>query len=337
MRTLTWRPVLAAGVVALLVGAQAPSYAARSRVLFHFQDPSITESSALVDGGDDVVFTVNDSGDGARVFVVEKSTGRTVGVTTYSAHDPVDVEALAAGPGGVLWVADIGDNSAQRSRVTLYRIPTPARGDHTVVPTTFDLVYSDGPRDAETLLVHPRTGRLYVVSKGLLGGTVYAAPGDLRADRTNVLQPVAGAPGLVTDGVYLPDGRHVLLRDYSDAILLRGERFAGVTRFGLPAQRQGEGIGTDGATVLTSSEGQGAEVWRTAIPARVLRLIGPGPVVASPSPSPVSPSPVPPSPVPRVDVDAPENAPSRLVPVALAAAWVVLLTVLVARFVRRRR
>jgi len=52
-----------------------------SRVLFSFADPAITESSGLVDLGS-LMVTTNDSGDDAVLYVVDPTTGRTVGRTT---------------------------------------------------------------------------------------------------------------------------------------------------------------------------------------------------------------------------------------------------------------
>ena len=59
-------------------------------------DPRITESSglALSRAHPHTVWTVNDSGDSARLFAVDTRTGETVGLRTFDA--PVrDVEALA--------------------------------------------------------------------------------------------------------------------------------------------------------------------------------------------------------------------------------------------------
>jgi hypothetical protein len=296
-------------------------------VLFTFQDEAIDESSAIVDGGD-VVFTINDSGDSARVFVVDKASGQTIGETTYADEDPVDVEALAAGPGGTMWVGDIGDNNGERSHITVYRIPTPTPGDRRATPTAYELVYRGGPRDAEAVLVHPRTGRLYVVSKGLLGGTVYAAPRKLRTDRTNVLVPVGDAPGLVTDGVFFPDGKHVVVRDYGRAVVLRMPDFAPIAEFDLPAQKQGEGIGLEGNRVLVSSEGVNAPVLSRAVPPRVLRAMRPAP---APSPSPTI------SPEPPVSEQADEPWGGTVVPVALGAAWLVLGLFALTWLVKRRQ
>src|SRR4051795_2955258 len=169
-------------------------------VAFAFQDKAIQESSGLVMTGG-TVLTINDSGEeDAVVYVVNPRTGQTVGHTTYSTDHVADVEAVTTGPGGSIWVGDIGDNGADRDHVSVYELPPVEAGEHTVTARRYDLVYSDGPRDAETLLVDPRTGRLHVVTKGLFGGRVYEGPPTLRTDRPNVLRPVARAGGLATDG-----------------------------------------------------------------------------------------------------------------------------------------
>ncbi len=243
---------------------------------FTFQDRSIDESSGLVDAGS-AVLTVNDSGSGPQVHVVDKATGETVGLTTYTTDDVVDVEALAAGPDGALWVGDIGDNGAQRMSVAVYRLPMPEPGDRTVAATRYDLTYRGGPRDAEALLVHPRTGRLHVVSKGLLGGQVFAAPRTLRTDTLNVLRPVGGAPALVTDGAYFPDGRHVLLRTYSTMAVHDARTWSSEVSAGLPDQPQGEGLAMlpSGRRVLVSTEGANTDVLSVRLPRELLEAVAP--------------------------------------------------------------
>ncbi len=249
--------------------------------LFTLQDPQITESSGLVEVGRGPahrVLTINDSGDGAVVYVLDPRTGRTVGHATY-AGDAVDVEAITRGPGGHIWVGDIGDNGSVRAGVQVYRLPALHDGDREVPSTRYDLAYRDGPVDAETLLVHPRTGRLYVVSKGLLGGRVYAAPRDLRTDRPHRLRAIGQAPGVVTDGAFFPDGRHAVLRDYSRAYVLdtTGEPWRRVDSFELPDQRQGEGVDVrrGGRSLLISSEGAGEPVQVVPIPRRILAELRP--------------------------------------------------------------
>lgn len=277
-----WRCVRVAVAALWLCGALTPAAVAAEtaaddqqlRTVFRFDD-EVTESSGLIDLGDRVL-TVNDSGDDAVVYVVDASTGETVGRTTY-ADEATDVEALALGPEGDVWVGDIGDNGGSRAGITVHRIPPPEDGDQQVEATSYDLVYSDGARDAETLLVSPR-GRVYVVSKGLLGGQVWRAPATLREDRANVLESVGDSGGLVTDGAWFPDGRHVVLRDYNDAFVYDATelpwRFVGRVR--LPDQQQGEGIAVRrDRSLLISSEGRNRPVLEVPLPPRLARAVAP--------------------------------------------------------------
>jgi hypothetical protein len=288
--------IVAAFVVgsAVVPGSQVPDDVLR------FQDPRIVESSGLVVDGE-LVVTTNDSGDVGRVFAVDRD-GETVGVTTWS-DDPEDVEALApAGPGEV-WVGDIGDNPSARDSITVVRVPVGV-GDRDVDPTTYELVYPDGAHDAEALLADPRDGRLYVVSKVVFGGTVYAAPERLDPDRPNRLRAVAGpVAGIVTDGTFLPDGRHVVLRTYERAVVYSVPGFEQVGELSLPRQRQGEGIAADaGGELYVSSEGLRSTLLRLTVPGSVrdaLEASSPtdaasasaGTPVATASPRPVRPEP----------------------------------------------
>jgi hypothetical protein len=265
---------------AVLLTGEAPA----PRPAFTFQDPAIDESSGLVDIGASVL-TVNDSGSGPEIFVVDKESGETVGRTTFTSDDVVDVEALAPGPDGTVWVGDIGDNGARRTSVAVYVLPRPGPGDHVVEATRYDLAYERGPRDAEALLVHPRTGRLFVVSKGLFSGQVHAAPRTLRTDRANLLRPVGGAPGLVTDGAFLPDGRQVLLRTYSRVSVHDARTWESEASAELPDQRQGEGLAVlpSGRRVLISTEGANSDVLAVSLGRRLATALAPPRPAAQPA------------------------------------------------------
>lgn len=272
-------------------GITAAGSADDGRVVLTFADPAVVESSGLV-ALDDLVVTVNDSGDSGRVFVVERS-GRTVGVTTF-AESPVDVEALApAGPGEV-WVGDIGDNRAARASISVTRVPV-GRGDRTGDYPSFELVYADGARDAETLLVDPDTGRLLVVSKEIFGGTLYAAPRRLSANRPNVLRPVADALAVATDGAFWPDGRHLVVRGYGRAVVYAWPSMTAVADLDLPDQDQGEGIAiTADGRVLVSTEGQFTDVLEVPLPRDVRQAVARERPTSGTDPArpPVSPMPV---------------------------------------------
>ena len=242
-------------VVPFVMGAAAaPSHP--GRVEFTFRDPAIVESSGLV-VQDGLFVTTNDSGDSGRVFAVDPATGQTVGVTGWS-DDPTDVEALAPAGRGAVWVGDIGDNTASRDSVQVTRVPV-GRGDRTADAPTYELTYPEGAVDAETLLSDPTTGRLYVATKNVFGGSLYEAPARLDADGPNRLREVGPVLPIATDGAFFPDGKHVILRDYSQAVVYTFPALEEVGSFRLPDQEQGEGlaVAADDA-VYVSSEGQDA-------------------------------------------------------------------------------
>jgi hypothetical protein len=257
------RVVGLASVVPFVIGALSGPALPPGHRDFGFRDPAIVESSALV-VSDGLFVTANDSGDEGRVFVVDGS-GRTVGTTSW-ADDPDDVEALAPGPPGQVWVGDIGDNTGSRSSIEVLLVPY-GRGDRTAEPASYTLVYPDGAHDAETLLADPVDGRLFVASKDIFGGTLYAAPRVLSPDRPNRLRAVADTLAFATDGSFFPDGRHYVLRGYDAATVYTFPGHEEVGSFRLPAQPQGEAIAVapDGS-VHVSSEGQFSDVLRVDVP-----------------------------------------------------------------------
>lgn len=267
------------------------SDAVEHRSVFRFADERIDESSGLV-AGEGLMFTVNDSGDDPVVYAVSPRTGETVDELTYSSEEVTDVEALAPGA-GALWVGDIGDNGRRRLFVEVFKVELPAgvgAGTSTRSPDAltapFRLAYPDGPHDAETLLVHPRTGRLYVVTKGLFGGSVYAAPRTLDASAVNPLVEVGEVSGLLTDGAFFPDGRHLILRGYGDATVYTFPRLEEVAGFPLPDQEQGEAVAVDRQEqVFISTEGANTEVLEVLLPRVVRAALAGGPAATPPAPS----------------------------------------------------
>ena len=130
-------------------------------------------------------------------------------------------------------------------------------------------------------MADPRTRRLYVVTKGLLGGELYAVPpqawpggSDASAEsRTWPLTLVARVDmTLVTDGTFLPDGR-LVLRNYgqmavfADPTTAQGSLQVLATML-LPSQAQGESValGPGGTSLLIGSEGVRQPLLRVAMP-----------------------------------------------------------------------
>jgi hypothetical protein len=264
----------------MVVPASA-AHAADGRVLT-FADKRITESSGLVDLGASLV-TMNDSDNPSLLFVVNASTGRTIGVTDFHA-DTVDVEALAPAGRDTVWVGDIGDNQGKRRSVSVYRVKVGA-GRSDVRAPAYRLAYPKGARNAESLFAD-RTGRLYIVTKSFLGGVVYRAPFPLSRSKVNRLQPMGRVAEFATDAAMFPDGKHVVVRGPGRASVYTFPAFQRVGTFGLPVQRQGEGVSVGpGERIRLSSEGARSVVRQVALPADLVRRIHPPAPAPSPSAS----------------------------------------------------
>jgi hypothetical protein len=237
---------------------------------FTLQDPRITESSGLAASHDHpgVYWTHNDSDDGPYVYAVDGETGKTVATVTLRGVDPRDVEAISLGPDGDLYVGDIGDNlGGAWNEVWIYRFAEPAKlRDATVTPTRYTVRYADGPRDAESLMVHPKTGRVYLASKNdEEQGGVYAGPKELSPSDVNVFRRIAGTEMWATDGAFSPDGTRLVLRSYFGAEMYRwtdAGRPEPIDTVTVPMQGQGESVTftPDGATLLYGSEGGNSRV-----------------------------------------------------------------------------
>ena len=114
-----------------------------------------------------------------------------------------DTEALAIDRDGTLWVADTGDNCEQRDDAALYALPEQGPAITRSVPSAIRSRTTIRLPNVEALLVHPVTGAKFLVSKALLGGTIYALPTTLSTERANVAvaQP-GGGPSIVTDATF---------------------------------------------------------------------------------------------------------------------------------------
>ena len=217
----------------------------------------------------------NDSGE--PVLVALDGNGRVVGRLTISGATVEDWEAVAVGPcpsGSCIYVADIGDNDAERKRITVYRLVEPVEASGSAqVDDVFHATYPDGAHDAESLLVAPE-GRLLIVTKGDTGPvSLYRFPNELRSGETLELERVGGArdPGppaendRITDGAVSPDGQWIVLRStqaltfYRAADLLAGNwREAGRVALGTLGEPQGEGVTfASNDSVYLMSEGGG--------------------------------------------------------------------------------
>ena len=260
----------------------------------------------MVVADDGSLLAASDGGDAPQVVHLDADCSAT-GVTTADV-DPYDVEDLARGPGGTLWLADTGDNTRVRETVAVFVLDSLDTG--TTGATLHRLTYPDGPHDAEALLVD-RSGRPFVVTKELSGvAGVYAPTGPLATPGPTPMRrvatltvPATDTPGgpvggfgsvLVTGAATSPDGTAVALRTYTDAYVFDAQDGDVVAALGrtplrvpLPDEPQGEAIAlTADGSLLSAGEQRAApsEPPVRVVPGVVAALRAQGLTTASPAP-----------------------------------------------------
>ena len=245
--------------------------------------PALLEASGLTASWltPGVLWTHNDSGDGARIFALRADATLAAEIQLDDAVAN-DWEAIAAGPfegAPALYIGDIGDNQKARANVTIYVVREPALAPaptNVQVAKRLDLKYEDGAHDAEALLVDPVDGTIVIATKSLDGKSgIYVA--DTERSLLTLATTLDELPW-VTDGSVSKDGRLVALRTYGTAFAwtrtpgtslvdaLKGARCA----LELEAEPQGEAIAlaNDGSSYFTLSEKKDQPLWSFALARR---------------------------------------------------------------------
>ncbi|RZQ59939.1 hypothetical protein [Amycolatopsis suaedae] len=336
------RTSVVAGVALLIaVGTGGPAFAAPAlETVCTVTDKRLGELSGLVTDDDGNWYAISDGGTSIQVLVL----GRDCAVkrVVKASADPYDVEDLARGADGTLWLGDIGDNRKQRDTIALHAVTPNGKS------TLYRLTYPDGQHDAEALLLD-KDGVPYVVTKNVLGASdVYRASAKLTSPGPTALEKVGtldfegtDTPGgpvgpmgslLVTGGATSADHKVVALRTYTDAYLYAtpdGDIAAALkrtpVRVPLPNENQGEAIAFEpDGTLLSGSEGtrQPIRAVRGATGLAAQQTSEPGTAGAAGAPA-------------GQDGGGLPDLPGGAVTVAVGAAVVVLLAVVLLR--RRRR
>lgn len=255
--------------------------------LANLADRNISESSGVVASrlNPGIYWTHNDSGDGPFIYAFDRS-GKSKGVWKVTGADAWDWEDIAAGPGptrgtSYVYIGDIGDNDRDRKGIVVYRIPEPAvegaasasRANplQTARAEAIRLTFPDGKHDAEALLVHPRTGDLYLITKTKSAACkVYKATAPFDTSTTIQLSVVSELQlpgvigGMVTGADISPDGQRVVLCDnfsaYEISLPSVDSAFDSIWRQPLASielgyKRQGEAVcyRNDGKAILATS------------------------------------------------------------------------------------
>ena len=213
--------------------AGCPAYS-KAVVQGKLESAALTEASGLAisRGSPGVLWTHNDSDpEGPRLYTFTLA-GAPLGIYSLQGAKVNDWEDMALGPGpkpgqDYLYVGDIGDNLEQYTKITVYRVAEPpvdpaqtgvVASISGVEALTF--TYPSGKaHNAETMLVDPQLGDLYVVTKENDGlSSVYLAAAPLTPGPSRELDKVGeidfGLGGLSTGGAVAMAGDWVAIRTY---------------------------------------------------------------------------------------------------------------------------
>jgi hypothetical protein len=230
-------------ILVVIIFSSAASYSADSatstlkflpgRQVGRIQTDLIKEASGMVASRKNpgVLWVHNDSGDSARIYAVS-TEGELLRICSIIGGRCRDWEDIAIGPGpdkerDYLYIGDIGDNDARHKSVTIYRVPEPkvdsnsTRSDIQVGPAeAIELLYPDGSKDAETLIIDPVNGDIYIISKRKIFCRVYRAGSEELTERPVRMSLVAILPwALAVGGDISPDGKYIIVRSLSHASL----------------------------------------------------------------------------------------------------------------------
>ncbi len=207
------------------------------KVIGNIKSKDITESSGIAASRcqSGVLWTHNDSGDEAHIYAVNGS-GESLGVWKAANTGNIDWEDIAAYKDKTgkcfIYIGEIGDNKLIRREHTVYRIPEPlivpsnagSSRDEPLITADAEMLrfsYPDFEQDAETLMVHPNTADIYVVTKRVSGpaGVYRIKPAfnnaqAQKAERIADISVPAVPNGLLTGGDISPDGRRIIVCDY---------------------------------------------------------------------------------------------------------------------------
>ncbi len=199
-------------------------------------DSRLNELSGLVNSRKDpsCFWTHNDSGDSARIFLLDKQAKLRciVGLEGVDLVDTEDIAGFSKDGRSYLVLADIGDNRGKRTTVQLYIFEEPDWKEgqsRLLIPRSkirkINLRYADRPRDAEAIFVDPQDLRAYVISKRDLQVGVY--PIDFmhaKDDDTLVLKRALSLPmTFITAADIASDGSRILLKNLGQVFQWRRE------------------------------------------------------------------------------------------------------------------
>lgn len=266
-------------------------------ILGRIESKDVKESSGLAASPcqPDVFWTHNDSGDDAFIYAMNES-GKDLGsyrVTNARNDDWEDIASYKDADGSCyLYIGDIGNNKLERPELRVYRVKEPNISNSRSStdekdPTATDpaevatFKYQDTPHNAETLMVNPLTGDVYVLTKRLDGPSLvfkfkptFGSGQVVSAEKVGEVSVPSVPNGLLTGGAISPDAKRVILCDYSSGYELTSASSAfddiwksKPVAVDLGERKHGEAItfAPDGKAVIGTNEGKKAEIFEVKL------------------------------------------------------------------------
>jgi hypothetical protein len=186
----------------------------------------LKEVSGLVCGRNnpDLVYMIEDKGGKNEVYVFAKNGDyKTKFIISGVAN--IDWEDLAIGVGpeegkNYVYIADIGDNDAERDHVRIIRFEEPnltkeIKSSYVIGQADIlKIRYPGGAKDAETLLVDPFTKQLYIISKREETAVVYSASNNRENDKIQEAKTIGILPmKKIVGGDISADGKQIVLKN----------------------------------------------------------------------------------------------------------------------------
>ncbi len=263
----------------------------KPQIVGEIKSDEITESSGIAASrcNKDVLWTHNDSGDDAFIFALNEK-GEKLGtwkVTGAKNKDWEDIAVFQDQKSGkcFLYIGDIGNNERSKTEMTIYRVAEPKvsaadvnssakNPNKTETAGAIKFEYPDMRHDAETLMINPKTGDIYILSKRLTGASgVYKLAAGYSLEKTNTPEKIADftvpavPDGFLTGGDIAPDGKRAIICDYFSAyeIVLpeNAKNFDDIWKqkpviIPLGERQQGESVAysTDENAIFATSEGE---------------------------------------------------------------------------------
>ncbi|MGI8555480.1 MAG: hypothetical protein ACR2LT_03885, partial [Pyrinomonadaceae bacterium] len=178
------------------------------KVVGTIDSKEITESSGITASqcNQNILWTHNDSGDDALIFALDLK-GKKLGTWQVAGAKNIDWEDIAetknANGECFLYLGDIGGNTSLRDKFTIYKVKEPTVSGTATTDSSrknplvteqsqaIEIQYPDKRHDAETLMVHPQTGDIYILTKRLTEpSTVYRLRAGYDLGKTSTLEKI---------------------------------------------------------------------------------------------------------------------------------------------------